>query len=168
MKTRAAALLIVILLASVHAVTARSPEAPAAPATAPAFSLPGRNGPVTLAGLTGKLIYVDFWASWCGPCRQSFPWMATMHARYAAKGLAVVAINLDKDRNAAETFLLEHPAPFLIAYDPLGKTAESFHVATMPSSYLIGPNGAILRSMAGFDPAEAGAVEQAIREALPQ
>jgi thiol-disulfide isomerase/thioredoxin len=158
-------MLFALLLVSVPAVPARSP---AVPATAPAFSLPGRHGTVSLAALAGKVVYVDFWASWCGPCRQSFPWMATMQTRYAAKGLTVVAINLDKDRNAAETFLVEHPAPFLVAYDPLGKTAEAFHVSTMPSSYLIGPTGAILRSMAGFDAAEAGAVEQAIREALPQ
>jgi thiol-disulfide isomerase/thioredoxin len=166
MNIRVAALLMVLLFIPVHAIPARRTSG--APATAPPFSLPGRRGTVTLASLAGSLVYVDFWASWCGPCRQSFPWMATLHERYAAKGLTVVAINLDKDRDAADAFLQEHPAPFLIAFDPSGRTAESFHVATMPSSYLVGPDGAILRTMAGFDAAEAGAVEQAIKEVLPQ
>jgi thiol-disulfide isomerase/thioredoxin len=157
----------VVLLVPVHAIPAAR-KASGAPVTAPPFSLPGLHGSVTLASLAGRLVYVDFWASWCGPCRQSFPWMATLHERYAAKGLTVVAINVDKDRDAADAFLLEHPAPFVIAFDPSGRTAESFHVATMPSSYLVGRDGAILRTMAGFDAAEAGAVEQAIKEVLPQ
>jgi thiol-disulfide isomerase/thioredoxin len=166
MNIRVAALLMVVLLLPAQALPARRTSG--TPATAPRFSLPGRAGTVTLASLAGRLVYVDFWASWCGPCRQSFLWMATLHERYAAKGLTVVAINVDKDRDAADAFLLEHPAPFVIAFDPSGRTAESFHVATMPSSYLVGRDGAILRTMAGFDAAEAGAVEQAIKEVLPQ
>jgi thiol-disulfide isomerase/thioredoxin len=166
MTVRAVVLLLLFLLASASVLPAR--QNPATPANAPPFSLPGRSGTVSLAGLAGRLVYVDFWASWCGPCRQSFPWMAMLHARYGAKGLTVIAINLDKDRDAADAFLLDHPAPFLVAFDPAGTTAEAFHVRTMPSSYLIGPAGAILRTMAGFDTAEAPAVEQAIREALPQ
>ena len=166
MTLRAAALMIVVLLVPVHALPAR--RGPAPPANAPPFSLPGPSGTVSLAGLAGKVVYVDFWASWCAPCQQSFPWMAALHARYAAKGLAVVAISLDKDREAADAFLLEHPTPFLIAFDPSGKTAEAYHVTAMPSSYLVGPTGLILRSMAGFDTAGTGTLEQAIREALPQ
>jgi thiol-disulfide isomerase/thioredoxin len=134
--------------------------------TAPAFELPGRLGTVSLESLRGKVVYVDFWASWCGPCRESFPWLRTLHQRYAADGLMIVAINLDKDHDAAEQFLEQYPAPFLVAFDPSGKTAEAFNVPAMPSSYLIGPSGTILYSHAGFDPKETGAIEALIKEAV--
>src|SRR5260221_13929054 len=58
---------------------------------APGFSLPGREGTVTLDSFRGHLVYVDFWASWCGPCESSFPWLASLHERYSAKGLVIVA-----------------------------------------------------------------------------
>ena len=141
--------------------------AAAPPAQAPAFSLPGWHGStVALADFAGKVVYVDFWASWCGPCRQSFPWMKAMHDRYASKGLTIVAINLDKERGDADEFLHQFAAPFLVAFDPSGATAESFHVGAMPSSFIVGPTGAILHAAAGFDAKEAPALEQKIKEAL--
>jgi cytochrome c biogenesis protein CcmG/thiol:disulfide interchange protein DsbE len=137
------------------------------PATAPSFELPGvADSVVSLQSLRGKVVYVDFWASWCGPCRQSFPWMEKLHQKYAKKGLVIVAIDLDKTRQAAYDFLDEHPASFLVAFDPAGGTAEAFKVSAMPSSYLIGPTGTILTSQAGFTTEEAGRMEARIREAL--
>jgi len=158
---------LLVLIATLPAV-ARNPPASSPPARAPDFSLPGRQGTVSLAGLAGKIVYVDFWASWCEPCRLSFPWLRTLHERYATNGLTIVAINLDKDRRAADRFLAEFPAQFLVAFDPAGKAAEAFNVSAMPSSFLVGPDGAILYSQAGFDPRETGTVEQKIKEALPQ
>jgi cytochrome c biogenesis protein CcmG/thiol:disulfide interchange protein DsbE len=135
---------------------------------APGFDLPTLTGTVSLDALRGKVMYVDFWASWCVPCRLSFPWLRTLHERYAAKGLVIVAINLDKNRDAADSFLEDYPAPFVVAFDPSGKTAEAFDVSAMPSSYLISPTGTILYSQAGFDPKETGKIEALIKEALPQ
>ena len=135
------------------------------PLAAPRFSLPARTGTVSLDSLRGKVVLVDFWASWCEPCRRSFPWLRTLHERYAARGLAIVAINLDKSREAAHEFLEQYPAPFLVAFDPSGKTAEAFRVSAMPSTYLIGPTGALLYSHAGFDPKQTGAIETRIQEA---
>jgi thiol-disulfide isomerase/thioredoxin len=145
-----------------------APSASAGPDTAkpaPSFTLPTRDGTVVSDSLRGRVVYVDFWASWCGPCRKSFPWLASLQERYAAKGLTVVAINLDKDRKLADKFLAQYSTPFVVAFDPTGKTAEAFQVRGMPSSYLVSPSGAILSSHAGFDPKDAQAIETSIREA---
>jgi cytochrome c biogenesis protein CcmG/thiol:disulfide interchange protein DsbE len=136
-------------------------------ATAPTFSLPGQTGTVSLDSLKGRVVYVDFWASWCEPCRRSFPWLNTLREHYAGRGLTVVAINLDKDRRAADAFLEKFPASFLVAYDPAGKSAEAYRVSAMPSSFLIGPTGTLLSSHAGFDPRKTGAIEALIQEACP-
>src|SRR2546430_2490155 len=93
-----------------------------APRMAPKFTLEGRNGAVALDSLRGKLVYVDFWASWCAPCRRSFPWMAGLQQNYGGQGLVVVAINVDKQREAAQAFLDRNPSSFLVAFDPEAKT----------------------------------------------
>ena len=74
--------------------------------------------PLALADGQARLTYVDFWASWCGPCRQSFPWMNQMQDKYGAKGLRVLAVNLDARREDAQRFLAEHPARFALGFDP--------------------------------------------------
>ena len=130
----------------------------------PGFELPGVFGQVASDSLRGKIVYVDFWASWCGPCRQSFPWLRTLHERYGDQGLAIVAINLDKDRAVAERFLAKYPAPFRVAFDPAGKTADAFHVQALPSSFLIGRDGRLLEGHAGFDPKYATSIESRIKK----
>ena len=167
MRRLALAGLLVLALAG-PALAKKTPTATVVPVQAPAFDLPGRSGRVSLEALRGKVVYVDFWASWCGPCRSSFPWLTNLHNRYAAKGLVIVAINLDKDRDAADQFLEQYPAPFLVAFDPAGKSADAFHVPAMPSSYLISPAGFIVHADAGFDPKETAGIEDAIKAALPQ
>ncbi len=132
---------------------------------APAFVLPARTGTVALDSLRGKVVLVDFWASWCGPCRSSFPWMAAMSERYGAKGLTIVAINLDKDRSLADAFLEKFPAPFTVAFDPSGRTAEAFGVAAMPTSFLVDRSGAVVYAHAGFDARKTGPLETLIAEA---
>jgi len=138
----------------------------AAPAVAPAIDLPTDDGRIKPADLAGKVVYVDFFASWCGPCKESFPWLKTIHEQYAAKGLVIVAINVDKDRADATQFISHFSPPFLIGYDPAGKTAEAFHVQGMPASFLISPNGTILYSHVGFIPKDAAKIEAEIKKAL--
>lgn len=167
MRRLSIASLLILTLAGA-AFAKKTPMAAGDPVPAPAFDLPGRSGRVSLEALRGKVVLVDFWASWCGPCRSSFPWLAALHNRYAAKGLVIVAINLDKDRDAAEQFLGQYPAPFLVAFDPAGKSAEAFKVPAMPTSYLINPAGLIVHADAGFDAKEMGGVEDLIKTALPQ
>ena len=132
---------------------------------APHFALPTVKGSVDSDSLRGRVVYVDFWASWCEPCRRSFPWMASLHESMAARGLTIVAINLDKDRGAADKFLEEHPSPFSVAFDPSGHTAEAFQVRAMPSGFLLDRSGKVLHAQAGFDPSRAAALDTLIREA---
>lgn len=135
---------------------------PSAPLRAAGFDLPTASGTVSLDALRGKVVLVDFWASWCGPCRQSFPWLGTMAERYGAKGLVVVAIDLDKDRTLAERFLHELEPPFTVAFDPAGRAAEAFGVETMPSSFLVNRAGQVVYSHAGFYPQDVDTFEKRI------
>src|SRR5450755_2944651 len=97
--------------------------------------------PLDLATLRGRVVYLDFWASWCGPCRQSFPWMQTLNNTYADQGLSIVAINLDADRADADKFLHQFKPTFDVRFDPEGKLAELNNIKTMPASILIDRHG---------------------------
>ena len=134
--------------------------------TAPPFSLPTHAGTLTLDDLKGKVVYLDFWASWCPPCRKSFPWMNDMERRYSRQGLAVVAVNLDKDRALADKFLNEVPARFTVAFDPEGTVANSYHVPGMPSSFIIDRNGRIQAIHIGFREEDSSDLEASLRRAL--
>lgn len=133
---------------------------------APGFHLPAVQGSVDADSLRGRVVLLDFWASWCVPCARSFPWMSALHERRASEGLAIVAVNLDKTRDLADAFLEKHPAAFNVAFDPSGTVAKAYHVSGMPSSFLIGRDGTILESHVGFDPKKAAAFEARIEEAL--
>jgi len=137
-------------------------------AQAPAFTLEGRSGPVALADFKGKTVYLDFWASWCGPCKRSFPWMAGLQQRYGAAGLQVVAVNVDAQRADAERFLAANPAPFAVAFDHGGATPRQYAIKGMPSSVLVGPDGKVLYQHAGFNDDSAAEIEDRIRAALAQ
>lgn len=134
---------------------------------APAFDLPAKSGgTLSLAGLRGQYVYVDFWASWCGPCKQSFPWMNTLQAKYSAQGLKVVAINVDEQAADANRFLAEAPANFAIAFDSRGATPGTWGVQGMPTSFLVGPDGKVLFVHQSFKAGEAGEVEAKIASLL--
>ncbi len=133
---------------------------------APAFDLNGVEGNVNLAKYQGKLVYLDFWASWCGPCRQSFPWMNELQSKYGAQGLQIIGVNLDQKNDDARQFLATTPARFVVAFDPAGATPRNYGVKGMPSSVLIGPDGKILFEHAGFKDADKSALEAKIKSSL--
>lgn len=114
----------------------------------------------------GKVVVLDFWASWCVPCRRSFPWLNTMHTTYADAGLVIIGVNLDMERSEAEAFLEEFPARFRIHYDVSKELAKAFDVVAMPSSYVIGRGGEILERHYGFKVAKQDEYEAAIAAAL--
>lgn len=140
----------------------------AATKKAPAIHLPAMEGELDLAQLEGKVVYLDFWASWCDPCRDSFPWMAAIKEKYGAKGLEVVAINLDKERALADKFLQAMKVNFIVAYDASGESASKYDLRGMPGSYLIGRDGYIHASHLGFVEKDKAKLEAAIKKLLQQ
>ncbi|MCU7974044.1 TlpA family protein disulfide reductase [Shewanella sp. SW36] len=105
---------------------------------------------VSLSEFKGKVVYVDFWASWCGPCRKSFPWMNEIQKKYQDQGLAVVAINLDTDNELAQEFLKQVPANFSVRFNPEGDVARSFDLLGMPSSFMFNRQGQLVQHHVGF------------------
>lgn len=160
MKAKSIAMLLAVVL---NAAPAWALEKGAA---APQFDLQGMDGAVKLAKLQGKVVYVDFWASWCGPCRQSFPWMNEMQAKYGAKGLQIVGVNVDANSADARQFLTTTPARFFIGFDPQGATPRSYGIKGMPSSVLIGPDGRVLLEHSGFREVDRAELEIKIQNAL--
>ena len=134
---------------------------------APQFSLKDSAGKtVSLKQYRGKVVFVDFWASWCTPCKQSFPFMNELHQRYNTKGLKIIGINLDADKKDADRFLEQVKADFIIAYDPSGNTAEKYDLQVMPSSYLIDGNGRLVYLHRGFKAGDKREMEEKIIQAL--
>jgi len=128
----------------------------------------GNGKPVSLQSLRGKVVYLDFWASWCAPCRQSFPWMQEMQSRYGERGLVVVAVNVDREHAEASRFLTETPVTFVIGYDPEGNAARTMQIKGMPSSFLIGRDGSIVSRHIGFRESDRKPRETEIQALLAQ
>jgi cytochrome c biogenesis protein CcmG, thiol:disulfide interchange protein DsbE len=124
------------------------------------------DGDISLQSLRGKVIYLDFWASWCGPCRKSFPWMNEMYRKYSGAGFVIVAVNVDTKPPEAARFLEHNPADFIVAYDPEGKLASSMGLKAMPSSYILAPDGSIADRHAGFMEKMIPEYEKSIRAVL--
>jgi thiol-disulfide isomerase/thioredoxin len=118
--------------------------------------------------LAGKVVYVDFWASWCAPCRRSFPWMKTLQAKYADKGLQIITVNVDRDAEAAKTFLAETKAPFKVIYDARGELAKRFELEAMPTSYIFGRDGGYREFHRGFNPKDTLRIEESIKKLLAE
>jgi thiol-disulfide isomerase/thioredoxin len=136
---------------------------PAPQQATPAWSL--------LKSLNGKVVLVDFWASWCGPCLQSFPWMNELQQKHAGEGLVIVAVNVDQEPALAEAFLKKVPAKFRIEYDQAGTIARQFDVQAMPTSFLIDRSGRVRVRHAGFREKQRTEreheIEQLLKETAP-
>ena len=131
---------------------------------APGFTLPGQNKNIQLSKYRGKVVYLDFWASWCEPCKRSFPWMNELQTLYGEDGFEIIAVNLDTSRKDAEAFLKQMPANFDIAFDKSGKTAEAYNLKAMPSSFLIDRKGQLVHKSLGYRVEEKKIVEKKIQK----
>ena len=123
-------------------------------------------GPLDLSKYAGKVVYLDFWASWCGPCKKSFPFMNQIKQQFEEQGLAVIAVNVDIDRENADDFLAKHPAQFEIIYDPDGELMAQYEIQAMPTSFLFDRQGQLLGSHLGFKLEDAEELSAAIENLL--
>ena len=121
-----------------------------------------------LGAYRGKVVYLDFWASWCGPCKQSFPWMKSLQHTYGRRGLVVVAVDLDRDRADAQRFLARFHPDFRVVYDPVGALAQKYAVAGMPTTLLIDRRGRVRDRHIGFLPSKAAGYERQVEQLLAQ
>ena len=119
-----------------------------------------------LKNYQGKVVYLDFWASWCKPCQKSFPWMNQLQARYPADSFTVVTINLDQQAEDMHDFLKKVPADFDVYHDPSGQIAEKFQLEGMPTSYLINKQGKVVKKHIGFYGKKSAEYEKEIEELL--
>jgi len=135
---------------------------------APDFNLPSDQGELSLSSYKGKVVYLDFWASWCQPCKLSFPWMNEMQEKYQDQGLAVLTINLDANIKDAQKFLAANHAVFKVAFDTQGTMPEQYGLKGMPTSYLIDPEGNIVLQHMGFHAKDKALLEKKLQQLLSQ
>ncbi|MGZ3375657.1 MAG: TlpA disulfide reductase family protein [Phenylobacterium sp.] len=108
--------------------------------------------PIDLTAYRGKILYLDFWASWCAPCQLSFPFMSQIASHYAARNFQVLAVNVDHARDKADAFLARAGGNVPVAFDSAGVLARDFGVHEMPTSFLLGPDGKVRFVHTGFFP----------------
>jgi len=133
----------------------------------PSVSVNDQAGLATeLSSLKGKVTYIDFWASWCPPCRESFPFMNELVERYGKSGLNVIAISVDQDRAQAEKALRRLSPQFKVMFDPSGEAAKAFKLPTMPTSFVIDSEGRVRSVARGFRANDKASLEKTISELL--
>ena len=114
----------------------------------------------------GKVLYLDFWASWCGPCQQSFPYMNHLVAAYTGRDFSLLAVNVDHDRASADSFLHQFGGSVPIVFDPAGALAARYHVRAMPTAILLDRDGRQRFVHAGFYPEQIIQYDSQIAELL--
>ncbi len=128
-------------------------------------SLAQADTKLDLNAYKGKVVYLDFWASWCIPCRKSFPWMNELQQKYK-NDLVVIGINLDQERELADEFIKETSPQFKIIYDPNGTLATEFQVAAMPSAFILDREGKVVIKHLGFHTKKIPLYEQEIQQLI--
>ncbi|MDH5432490.1 MAG: TlpA family protein disulfide reductase [Gammaproteobacteria bacterium] len=121
---------------------------------------------LNLSQYKGKIVYLDFWASWCKPCKKSFPWMNKMRETYSNDQLVILAVNLDKEKKLADEFLAKNPAKFTIIYDENSDLAKQYQIPGMPSSILFDQNGKVIKVESGFFEKKIPQYEKAFQQAI--
>jgi peroxiredoxin len=140
-----------------------------ATAPAPAFTLPQRGGStLALESLKGKVVMLNFWASWCGPCRQEMPLLEDMYKRYGKQGFTLLGVNVEAETADAEKVLKTIPVSFPILFDKENKVSELYNVSAMPSSVFIDRKGNVRYVHRGFKTGDEGEYLNQIRALLKE
>jgi cytochrome c biogenesis protein CcmG/thiol:disulfide interchange protein DsbE len=125
------------------------------------------NGnPFSLDSLKGQVVVLDFWASWCVPCRTSFPFLDALNAKYESRGLRVVGLTLEENDEAIRAFLEAVPVRFPVVRDPSGHAGEAFGVVAMPTTFLLDPDGRIAARFEGGDKSVHEKIDSAVATLL--
>jgi peroxiredoxin len=133
----------------------------------PEIGLKDLNGQqVTAAGLRGKVVIVDFWATWCAPCKEELPVLQRLYAKYGKDGLVVVGVSVDKDVANVREFVKTMKLSFPIAHDPEHAATKRFGPPKMPSSYIVDRSGAVRFVHEGFHAKDAKALEAEVKQLL--
>jgi peroxiredoxin len=131
---------------------------------APDFALPARDGgELRLSDLRGQVVMINFWATWCGPCRQEMPLLQQIHAKYEPLGFTMLGVNVEPDSAAAQTWLKGMPVRFPILFDRKSEVSASFGVEAMPSSVLIDREGRVRHVHRGYKPGDEAVYTDLIR-----
>jgi thiol-disulfide isomerase/thioredoxin len=134
---------------------------------APAFTLASRGGgEVSLADLKGQVVMINFWASWCGPCRQEFPALDQIYAKYRPMGFTLVAINVESEKADAEKFLGATPVSFPILFDPDNAVSGQYGVSAMPTTVLVDRQGRVRWQHRAYKPGDEAKYIEQVRAAL--
>ena len=138
--------------------------------TAPRFTAPtlDRTSVVDLDDFSGKVVLLDFWASWCAPCLKSLPKLEELRRELSGSDFRVVAVNLDEEPEKALLFLSKNPIGYPSAMDPAGRIPERFELGTMPTSYLIDREGVIRYVHEGFQRGDERELRSRIRSLLAE
>lgn len=164
LKQSSLALIALCLILSSWVTSARELSGPA-----PDFTLINRDGEtVQLADLKGKVVMINFWASWCGPCRQEMPFLDEMYKDFHRAGFVLLGVNLDQNTAAAEKFLADVPVTFPVLMDPKGDVAKLYNNRAMPSSFFVDREGQLAYLHMGYRPGEEEKYRQTVRKLLAQ
>lgn len=134
---------------------------------APDFTLKSRSGEnIKLSELRGQVVMINFWASWCGPCRQEMPILDQLYQRYEPMGFTLLGVNVEEDSAAAEKVLREIPVSFPVLYDSKNQVSENYQVRAMPSTFLIDRDGKVRYLHKGYKPGYEEDYQQQVRELI--
>lgn len=136
---------------------------------APSFALPSRSGDmVSLDQLKGQVVMLNFWASWCGPCRQEMPLLDQMHKRYSSLGFTLVGVNVEENTQDAEKWLAQTPVSFPVLFDKENKVSKLYDVSAMPSTVFIDRKGNVRYLHRGYKSGDEGEYLDQIRALLKE
>jgi peroxiredoxin len=134
--------------------------------TAPTFSIDSLNGQGKVALASGKVTIVDFWATWCEPCKKSFPKYQELYVKYKASGLEIAAVSVDDEKGSIPAFAKSHGAKFPVGWDNGKKIADQYKPENMPTAYVIDKNGVVKFVHKGYHDGEEKELEKEIKSLL--